>query len=57
MYVCNRTKDPQGIIDFGSTVALQKYFFPRSLILRGMSFEFECLGEFEFIFENNIGEE
>ncbi len=30
-------------------------FFPRILIIRGMTFEFEYLGDFEFIFENNLG--
>jgi hypothetical protein len=34
---------------------MKKNFFPRILIIRGMTFEFEYLGEFEFIFENNLG--
>ncbi len=36
-------------------LAWKNNFFPRILIIRGMTFEFEYLGEFEFIFENNLG--
>ncbi len=32
-------------------------FFQRILILRGMTFKFEYLGKFEFIFENNLEQE
>ncbi len=49
MYVCNWTKNLQGIIDY-LVLAWQKNFLPRIL-----TFEFEYLGEFEFIFENNLG--
>jgi hypothetical protein len=38
------------LLDSNST----KKFFQRILILRGMTFKFEYLGEFEFIFENNL---
>jgi hypothetical protein len=54
MYVCNWTENLQGILDY-LALARQKNFFPRILIIRGMTFEFEYLGEFEFIFENNLG--
>ncbi len=56
MYVCNWTENLQGIIDY-LALAWQKNFFPRILItgIRGMTFEFEYLSEFEFIFENNLG--
>jgi hypothetical protein len=53
MYVCNWTENLQGIIDY-LALAWQKNFFPRILIMRGMTFEFKCLGEFKFIFENNL---
>jgi hypothetical protein len=33
---------------------MTKSFFPGILIIGGMTFEFEYLGEFEFIFENNL---
>jgi hypothetical protein len=36
-------------------LAWQNKFFPRILIIRGMTFKFEYLGEFEFIFKNNLG--
>ncbi len=36
-------------------LAWQNNFFPRILIIRGMTFKFEYLGEFEFIFEKNLG--
>ncbi len=36
-------------------LARQNNFFPRILIIRGMTFEFEYLGDFEFIFENSLG--
>ncbi len=51
MYVCNWTENLQGILDY-LALARQKNFFPRILIIHGMNFEFEYLGEFEFIFEN-----
>ncbi len=38
-------------------LAWQKKIFLRILIIRRMTFEFEYLGEFEFIFENNLGYE
>jgi hypothetical protein len=53
MYVCNWTKDLQGIIDY-LALACQKKFFLRILIIRGMTFEFKYLGEFKFILENNL---
>jgi hypothetical protein len=53
MYVCNWTENLQGIIDY-LALAWQKNFLPRILIICGMTFEFD-LGEFEFIFENNLG--
>ncbi len=37
-------------------LAWQKVF-PRILIIRGMTFEYECLSEFAFILENNVEEE
>jgi hypothetical protein len=54
MYVCKWTEElrVQGIIDY-LALAWQNNFFPRILIIRGMTFEY--LGEFEFIFENNSG--
>ncbi len=36
-------------------LAWQNNFFPHILIIRGMTFRFEYLSEFEFIFENNLG--
>jgi hypothetical protein len=33
---------------------MTKNFLPGILITGGMTFEFEYLGEFEFIFENNL---
>ncbi len=54
MYVCNWTEGLKGIINF-LALAQQNNFFPRILIIRGMTFEFEYLGDFEFIFENNLG--
>jgi hypothetical protein len=54
MYVCNWPENLQGIIDY-LALAWQKNVFPRILIIRGLTFEFEYLGEFEFIFENNLG--
>jgi hypothetical protein len=47
MYVCNWTKNLQGIIN-NLALAGQKNFLPRILIIRGMTFEFEYLVEFEF---------
>ncbi len=45
MYVCNWTENLQVTIDY---LALrQKSFLPRILIIRGMTFEFEYLGEFD----------
>ncbi len=54
MYVCIWTKELQGLIDY-LALAWQKYFFPRILIIYGMTLEFKNLGEFEFILENNLG--
>ena len=54
MYVCNRTEDIKGIINY-LALARQNNFFQRILIIRGMTLEFEYLGDFEFIFENNLG--
>jgi hypothetical protein len=54
MYVCNWTEDLKGIINY-LALARQNNFFPRFLIIRGMTFEFEYLGDFEYIFENNLG--
>jgi hypothetical protein len=54
MYVCNWTENLQVIIDY-LALARQKSFLPHILIIRGMTFEFEYLGEFKFIFENNLG--
>ncbi len=54
MYVCNWTEDLKGIVNY-LALARQNNFFPRILIIRGMTFEFEYLGDFEFIFENNLG--
>jgi hypothetical protein len=54
MYVCNWTEDLKGIINY-LALARQNNFFPRILIIRGMTFEFKYLGDFEFIFENNLG--
>ncbi len=56
MYVCNWTKDLQGIIGY-LAIVWQKNFFPRILILHGMTFEFEYLGEFKFIFKYDLGKE
>jgi hypothetical protein len=42
MYVCNWTKDLQGIMDYLAP-ALQKNVFSCILVLRGMTFEFENL--------------
>jgi hypothetical protein len=50
MCMCNWTEDLQGIIDY-LALAWQNNFFPNILIIRGMTFEFEYLGEFELIFE------
>jgi hypothetical protein len=54
MYVCNWTEDLKGIINY-LALARQNNFFLRILIIRGMTFEFEYLDDFEFIFENNLG--
>jgi hypothetical protein len=54
MYVCKWTEELQGMIDY-LALAWQNYFFPRILIIRGMTFKFEYLGEFEFIFKKNSG--
>ncbi len=54
MYVCNWTEDLKGIIN-SLALARQNNFFPRILMIRGMTFEFEYLGDIEFIFENNLG--
>jgi hypothetical protein len=54
MYVCNWTKDLKGIINY-LALARQNNLLPHILIIRGMTFEFEYLKEFEFIFENNLG--
>ncbi len=54
MYVCNWTEDLKGIINY-LALARQNNFFLRILIIQGMTIEFEYLGEFEFIFENNLG--
>jgi hypothetical protein len=54
MYVCNWTEDLKGMINY-LALARQNTFFPCILIIRGMTFEFEYLGDFEFIFENNLG--
>jgi hypothetical protein len=54
MYVCNWTEDLKGIINY-LALARQNNFFPRILIIRGMTFKFEYLGDFEFIFENDLG--
>jgi hypothetical protein len=54
MYVCNWTEDLKGTIKY-LALARQNNFFPRILIIRGMTFEFKYLGDFEFIFENNLG--
>ncbi len=54
MYVCNWTEDLKGIINY-LALAWQNNFFPRILIIRGMTFEFEYLGDFEFKVENNLG--
>ncbi len=54
MYVYKWTKELQGMIDY-LTLVFQNNFFPHILIKRGMTFKFEYLGEFEFIFENNLG--
>jgi hypothetical protein len=54
MYVCKWTEELQGMIDY-LALARPSNFFPRILIIRGMTFKFEYLGEFEFIFENNLG--
>jgi hypothetical protein len=40
---------------FEIILALQKNVIPRILIIRGMTFKFEYLGEFEFIFESILG--
>jgi hypothetical protein len=50
MFVCNWTKDLQAIID-NLALVWQKYFFPCILIICGMTFELEYLGEFKFILE------
>ncbi len=52
--MCKWTEDLQGMIDYLS-LAWQNNFIPRILIIRRMTFKFEYLGEFEFIFENNLG--
>ncbi len=54
MYVCNWTEDLKGIINY-LALARENNFFPRILIIRGMTFELEYLGDFEFISENNLG--
>jgi hypothetical protein len=54
MYVCNWTEDLKGIINY-LALARQNNFFPRILIIRGMTFVFEYLSDFEFIFKNNLG--
>jgi hypothetical protein len=54
MYVCKWTEELQGMIDY-LALAWQNNFFPRILITRGMTFKFEYLAEFEFIFKNNLG--
>jgi hypothetical protein len=54
MNVCNWTKDLKGILNY-LALARQNNFFPRILIICGMTFELEYLGDFEFIFENNLG--
>ncbi len=54
MYVCQWTEELQGMIDY-LALAWQNNFFPRILTIRGMTFKFEYLGEFKFIFENNLG--
>jgi hypothetical protein len=48
------TEQLQGVIDY-LALAWQNNFFLRILIIRGMTFKFEYLGEFEFIFKNNLG--
>jgi hypothetical protein len=48
------TDELQGMID-NLAKEWQNNFFPRILIISGMTFKFEYLGEFEFIFENNLG--
>ncbi len=53
MYVFNWTEDLNGIINY-LALARQNHFFPRILIIRGMTFKFEYLGEFKFIFKNNL---
>jgi hypothetical protein len=50
MYVCKWTEELQGVIDY-LTLVFQNNFFPRILIKCGMTFKFEYLSEFEFIFE------
>ncbi len=54
MYVRKWTKELQGMIDY-LALAWQNNFFPCILIIRRMTFKFEYLGKFEFIFENNLG--
>jgi hypothetical protein len=54
MYVCKWTEELQGMIDY-LALAWQNNFFPRILIIGGMTFKFEYLGEFEFIFEKIQG--
>jgi hypothetical protein len=52
--VCKWTEELQGMIDY-LALAWQNNFFPHILIICGMTFKFEYLGEYEFIFENNLG--
>ena len=54
MYVCKWTEELQGMINYLAQ-ARQNNFFSRILVIRGMTFKFEYLGEFEFIFEKNLG--
>jgi hypothetical protein len=54
-YVCVQVDEElQGMIDYLAQ-AWQNNFFLRILIIRGMTLKFGYLGEFEFIFENNLG--
>ncbi len=54
MYVCKWTEELQGMIDY-LALEWQNNFFPCILVICGMTFKFEYLGEFKFIFKNNLG--
>jgi hypothetical protein len=48
---------PTRITDYFALAELLKKFISRILTIHGIIFEFEHLGEFKFIFENNLGQE